>query len=271
MLYSVTEGAFSIGIPFKYQDEWRDDDYYVSKKYDNFEEEIREYDSKNFNFTIFKKEVLIKAKHYMDTQLIKSIPVAPLDIYGSSKDDKITKQHVISIILYCDYSELSSDFGTSHRKSSPFEPLSITKHRHQKYWWWSKLLLQSVHAHGIDNYFPRDLKGPFFTGMSFMMTLPQFHIKLLSPTSTSVHIEVAIKFSGQQGIILEFNNRFGMSQHTKAFDVSAISRFPEEDERYCSLWLCMFIFCFLFIFFSVYFYLDCLWVQRKPCISTVSG
>ena len=35
---------------------------YVTRKYNNFSAEIQEYDSKNFDYTIFKNEVLTKAK-----------------------------------------------------------------------------------------------------------------------------------------------------------------------------------------------------------------
>ena len=59
----------------------------------------------------------------------------------------------------------------------------------------------------------------------------EFNIFLYSPTSTSVRIEVAIKFSGDQGMIIEFNNKKGAAKHVKGFDVSWISRYREEDER----------------------------------------
>ena len=228
----MTEGAFNVGIPFKYQDEEKDDDYYVKRKYDNFFDEIAEYDSENFNYILFKNEVLTKAKQYMETELIKSIHAAEDDEYGLSVGDKISLENIISIILYCDYTRLSSDFSATHRKLSPFEPLSLTKERHRKYWWWSYLLLQTVQGYGINNEWSEErLIGPFFTGMSFMMSVPEFNISLLSPTSTSVQIQVAIKFSGQEGIILEFHNNNGYSQYVQAFDVSSISRYREEDER----------------------------------------
>ena len=62
----VSEGAFSVGIPFAYYVSREDDDRYVTipRKYDNFEDEIREYDSKNFNYIVYKTKVLTKAKQY---------------------------------------------------------------------------------------------------------------------------------------------------------------------------------------------------------------
>ena len=75
--------------------------------------------------------------------------------------------------------------------------------------------------------------GPFYCGMSRVMNMPQFQIQLRSPTSTTLHLEVAMKFSGEQGLIIEFSNNVSdlYSGHTKGFDVSYISRYKEEEER----------------------------------------
>ena len=75
------------------------------------------------------------------------------------------------------------------------------------------------------------LKGPFYCGMSTVLKMSQFHIHLLSPTSTSIHIQVALKFGGESGIIMELNNDQMHTKNTRAFDVSFLSRYKEEDER----------------------------------------
>ena len=81
------------------------------------------------------------------------------------------------------------------------------------------------------------LIGPFYCGMSVLMTLPSFAIRLCSPTSTSKQIHVAIKFSGDNGIIMQFNtpNTDGFKT-LRAFDCSFISRYKEEDERYDTIY-----------------------------------
>ena len=139
---------------------------------------------------------------------------------------------LISIILYTDYTDLSSSFSSTFRKSTVFEPRQATKQRHKKYYWLSKLLRETVSIYGKRNSFGEGLLGPFYCGMSTVMTMPEFAIKLLSPTSTSVHIEVAMKFSGEEGCIIEFNNEGGMATKVKGLDVSWLSRYKEEDERY---------------------------------------
>ena len=72
------------------------------------------------------------------------------------------------------------------------------------------------------------LKGPFFTGLSFVMNIPQFGINLNSPTSTSVHIEVATKFGGDDGMIIQLD--IG-DMWLRGFDCSWLSQYKEEDER----------------------------------------
>lgn len=103
------------------------------------------------------------------------------------------------------------------------------------YLWFSKILKETVEAYGKHNHYG-DFPGPFFCGMSKLMTMPQFAINLLSPTSiaTSGHIEVAMNFSGEDGIVIEFDNNGGMATQLKGLDVSWVSRFNEEDERYLS-------------------------------------
>ena len=64
------------------------------------------------------------------------------------------------------------------------------------------------------------------------MNMPQFQVSLLSPTSTSVQIQVAMKFSGDSGIIIEFSNERAEIPRIKGLDASFLSRFKEEDERH---------------------------------------
>eukprot|EP01084_Bolivina_argentea_P091116 164061_1 len=75
--------------------------------------------------------------------------------------------------------------------------------------------------------------GPFYTGMSFIMVVPEFNIRLCSPTSTSKHIEVTTRFSGEKGIIITFNNNGANypARYLRFLDCSWVSKFKEEDER----------------------------------------
>eukprot|EP01084_Bolivina_argentea_P148472 259553_1 len=63
--------------------------------------------------------------------------------------------------------------------------------------------------------------------------MPGFNIRLCSPTSTSIQIEVAAKFSGPNGIIIMFNHPEYVPPYVylRGFNVSWLSRYKEEHER----------------------------------------
>ena len=91
---------------------------------------------------------------------------------------------------------------------------------------------ETVEIFGEYNKF---LDPPFYTGISCVMEMQSFSLRLSAPTSTSTQIEVAIKFSGDNGIILQLtttNMLESNSSRLTGFDVSWISQFKEEDERY---------------------------------------
>ena len=277
----VSKGIFSIGLNYDYWSKYEDkkeqirNEMYVEKKYDNFQQEIYEYQHE-MSVKTFKNEVLVKAGEYLQSAAVKSTRCR-VDWYdsekypfGISEGSIISKHHLISIILYTDYTNLSGAFSCSFRKNGPFETLQSAKKRNQNYFWWSKSLKEAVCVYGDAYYIRRvneveyeidgwratwsfsavdlivygqeklrhnndravgKLRGPFYCGMSVVMNIPEFNITFLSPTSTSLHIEVAMKFSGDSGMIIEANNnKVGVT--TQALDVSWISRYPEEEERY---------------------------------------
>eukprot|EP01083_Nonionella_stella_P007447 21530_1 len=68
--------------------------------------------------------------------------------------------------------------------------------------------------------------------MNAVMSMPSFCMRLCSPTSTSKQIEVAMKFSGQHGIVLQMDNpNISQYKYLHGFNASWISRFKTEDER----------------------------------------
>ena len=252
----MSVGSFAVGLRFYYWDYYKSikempsdereagminhhsgydvSDLYVPKKYDSFGKEIDNYRYIKLNSVEFKKLVMTKAKKFMETKLIKSIKsydgwYRPRH-YNIPKKSSITLNHVLSIILYTDFSELSSNFTSSFRACTPYQTLSQIKARNSNYWWWSKSLREVVELFGdrVDNEYPI-----CYTGMSVVMNIPSFRMRLCSPTSTSTQIEVAMKFAGSQGMILQLQTKGIMwLDYVRAFDCSYISRYSEEEERY---------------------------------------
>ena len=80
--------VYSFGYPYKYGKTWKDNDWYISQKYDSFKQEmiqklnIQDWDS-----------WLIKATEHHDTRHCQRIP----EYLG----DSISVDHILAVMLYC--------------------------------------------------------------------------------------------------------------------------------------------------------------------------
>ena len=212
-------------------------DLYIKQKYSTFKQEILNYPY--ITIKQYKNEILTKAKTYHNTNYAKSIIAKERCIppsYGISKGSLITISHLISVILYTDYSNLSSHFSSTFRKNGPFDTLENVKNRNRRYFWMSKLLRETVEIFG-ECHENNGLVGPFYSGISRVINFANFFLRLSSPTSTTIHIEVAMKFSGDNGIIIQLDNPSGngLCRYLRGFNCSWISRYKEEDERCAQL------------------------------------
>eukprot|EP01084_Bolivina_argentea_P226122 382001_1 len=258
----IASSSFSIGLRFYYwrfystlketpynedKHNWNKNDHsghtvcnlYIKPKYTTFKEEISNY--KYISCIEYKKNVCMKVNKYLQTNIVKSTiasshwSVPYLEHYCIDEEAPLKFEHLLVLVFYCDYTDLSTDFSSSFRKMKKFETLNQIKKRNGEYYYFSKYLRECVEVYGQcsgwdDN---GDLRGPFFSGISMVMNMPSFNIRLCAPTSTSIQIEVAIKFSTTDGMIIEFDTPNNSPQHKylKAFNVSWISRYKSEDER----------------------------------------
>ena len=226
-MYAVSTNTFRVGIKLNYDNE--DDDNYVRPGHGCLKPEILEYEHITNNKELYESEIRKKAEAYGQTELVKSIFPNANSRLG----------YLICIILYTDYTALSTNFSSTFRAINKYEPIQSIKRRHRKYYRMSvglKMLMRIYgqdysEMHGHTGPLPR-LHGPFYCGISRIMTLPEFSIRLNSATSTSVQIAVAMRFGGSKGMIVQLDNSGGYAKNTRGLDCSWISRFKEEDERY---------------------------------------
>eukprot|EP01083_Nonionella_stella_P054155 143041_1 len=116
--------------------------------------------------------------------------------------------------------------------------MDAVKERNSVYYWMSRRLRECVEVFGQFNghdaryHDETSLKGPFYCGINCEIILPYLNMRLCAPTSTSKQIEVAMKFSKSDGIIIQMNNpNRAQYKHLRGFNASWISRHKEEDER----------------------------------------
>lgn len=219
-------------------------DLFVVCMYKNLKEEMMNYPLMDI---ATYQQIWSKAKIYSTSRAFKSATAclhrgyAPYEYYGIEVGSSLGFENLLCILMYTDLTNLSGAFTSTFRKKDPWESLSSIKRRNSRYFHWSKILRETVECYGMN--WP-DLMGPFYTGMSFVMTIPQFQMRLCSPTSTSVQLEVAMKFGGDDGLIMQMNNEGHTGfQVLSAFDCSIYSQYKEEDERYnnCILYFILFL------------------------------
>ena len=203
---------------------------YVTPKFDNYKDEILAH----MNVLIYDVFVMVKAKEFMITNRVRRMRAANIDRffeYGIEQDTPITISHIISLILYCDYSAYSTKFSSTFRCLSHKETMVDVKKRNSEFWYQSKYFRETIEIYGRRDGRDDSKSGPFFCGIDGVLCIPQFAIRLNSPTSTSRQIEVALNFAQRKGMIIELNN----TGHSRAkwfpfLDVAWLSRFPDEDE-----------------------------------------
>lgn len=131
----------------------------------------------------YTREILPKAERCLETQISKSLE-SKMDFEPTNMKygDPVVIENLISIILYCDYTALCTDFSKSFRKSHRFELQSHMKQRAAKYYHLGRSLMETITCYGKNGSTERgngalgQLKGPFYTGMSMVMKEPQFNI-----------------------------------------------------------------------------------------------
>ena len=226
---------------------------FVHPKYHNYKEEsLSHLSMKKYNLAI------IKAKEHMSTYMIKAMTCTGLNFAaepcGIAVGSILSINHVISVILYTDYSDYCSDFSSSFRKLSATESFQSVKKRNATYWFQSKYFRESVECYGtsgrnelFDEAMKYNIKGfrdiignigtqratdngPFYTGICQPLILPEFALNIFNPTSTSKDIEVSINFASRDGMILQLSRDItsGHGNHTYLtnFDCSWLSRYP---------------------------------------------
>eukprot|EP01084_Bolivina_argentea_P088154 159165_1 len=217
--------------------------WYIPEKYENIKQEI--LGNKLFCLSTYEFNVaMAKANNYIDVHLVKQMRSPSPDHlhFNIRPGTRLKISNLLSVFLYTDFSDLSKEFSTTFRKLQSYESLSSVKIRNAEFAQWARILRETVEYYGQDGYSEyfdgkrgrkrfRTLKGPFYSGMQVIMAIPEFNIRLYGPTSTSRQIEVAERFKGDSGIIMQFNN-VGERASIELFglDCSWLSNYNGEDE-----------------------------------------
>eukprot|EP01084_Bolivina_argentea_P223569 378251_1 len=152
-----------------------------------------------------------------------------LDVYGIKEQLSMQKQHLYSVKLYTDYSELCKIFCGAFRLrkiwDNQYERISSVQRRNEKIANWSKLLIESVQCYGT---FLTNNKMKYYRGIGMEFIFKRFITKFNVPMSTTTNFNSAVSFTEQcEGLILELKQ---YNEFLSGFDCSALSVFDHEQE-----------------------------------------
>ena len=195
----------------------------VYPKFENLKEEAMNSGLISLRFW---RKLNRKASHYLQSTRCKKMVddgTGALLKFGVPFGFKVTLSHLVALLLYTDSSAYCTALSETFRAIESGETIEEMNTRNSMYYWTSRYLRELVHCFGVK---AGAEKKVFFTGISYEMSIPQFQIGLIGPTSMSMAKEVAVRFAGENGMLIALKG--GMS---KCFNASPFSTYPEEQER----------------------------------------
>eukprot|EP01084_Bolivina_argentea_P020878 38787_1 len=112
--------------------------WYISEKYQNLKQEIiyNQFSKNKFSNSV------TKAKQYLRTKQIKKTKANKYwcTVYDIPRKLPISLNHIIALLLYCDYSDLCYWFSLTYRKMDYCESDAGLKSRHRNFFHFGKLL-----------------------------------------------------------------------------------------------------------------------------------
>eukprot|EP01084_Bolivina_argentea_P137016 241312_1 len=166
-----------------------------------------------------------------DANTASARKIAPWNDYCNIKpDDKISLDHLLSILFYTDLSELPLKMKTACREMLQNETINSIKKRHREFTHWLKLLSETIIFYGNTLSYTDNDQFSVYHGLNQQLLFESFTINLFTPTSTTTDMHQAFKFvaNNKDGVVLKLGaaNCIGAGY----FDTSALSSFGNEKE-----------------------------------------
>ena len=171
-------------------------DWYIPSKYSNIKEEA--LNNRCCSLSMFQWKMVLKKAEIKLTEWNKNKKNRKLVCNGSGTQNEKWKQcygladatpisvaHIVALLLYTNYTEMSFEFSKTFRRSGPFESDRLLKERHSEVAVWGRLLREIVECFGVQMSRRRDLKV-FYHGINREMIFPGTYINICGPMSTTL-------------------------------------------------------------------------------------
>ena len=227
-------------------------DWFIHVKYASFKEEALNNESSPFGLSEYSDTYALAKEKWQNILHLKRFTARKRKgnffekFYGIKPGTLITVDHVLSILLYTNYTKHSYLFSSTYRKNNLYESDRSLKTRHSEYYWWGKNLRESVEIYGEPMVHRKDIPT-FYHGISDSLLFNSTTIRLFGPVSTtaglffssfyisrdifgSVASDFIVAWSvfGSTGVVLDIQNR---NSGAKLFNMNFFSSFTGEDEK----------------------------------------
>eukprot|EP01084_Bolivina_argentea_P053493 98212_1 len=225
---------YSYGLKFYYWKYYQHSHKYIKKKnypkYTSFKEELLHNATARIGCQQFKYE-MHKASLHITTQCCRKRIAKPNYIsttyWGIQNNDAITVIHLVAVLIYCNYDGVQYEFSKTFRRIYPNECVASVKMRNAEFFYFTKLLYETVNIYGIICGGNENRIKRFYHGINKEMLFDSLSCNISSPFSTTSSFAVAVHFSKNVGMILE------LSAHAflKYWNCSWLSDFGNENEK----------------------------------------
>eukprot|EP01084_Bolivina_argentea_P161265 280760_1 len=190
MIHPVANSNYTI-------DQW----YICNEHYKNFKQEIVQnkfcgLSLMQWNNLVQKAEVHFKTDKARGIYCPRKESAKYYDLeYGS----RITKDHLIAMMAYCNYTNFQSKFSETYRHKDEADEEMIVRHEH--YYFMGKLLRENVECFGMNTTDQKTFS--VYHGTTEQFQLPSIFACVKGPLSTTMSYAVAVNFATNLGMILE--------------------------------------------------------------------
>eukprot|EP01083_Nonionella_stella_P190731 706327_1 len=232
----VSSNEYSFGFPFKYYQRFKHGKWFIRKKHSDLKHELLENPFLKLCHPLWQSQ-WETANAFVECNRLKFLRCKHIPIYsepqpkdtGIKEKSPITVPHVLSLLFYCNFTQLCTAFSSTFRRIRPDETDEEVKERNAHFFHWSRLLLEAIHLFGTP-LTARSFGKHTYHGVSRVMVFDSMNQQVYGPFSTTSQFNVALQFACDTGLVLTLN-RSSDIKYNKYFDCAYFSDFSGEAEK----------------------------------------
>eukprot|EP01084_Bolivina_argentea_P310282 536882_1 len=230
--------------------------WYISRKYTDFKTELLNNNIWHIGSAQFI-HLWTKALVHMRTDEAKSIQCRRQEEYAKcyemKSDQKVQLQHLMAMMVYCNFDLLQRKFTETFRYKDKYETDVQLKKRHGNYYFLGRYLREMAECFGMKYGDVKSKELSLYHGVNKRFTFTSLDACINGPFSTTLNYNVALNFCQNMGLILElsmvksewrfnyhfanyytgFSNYFESLSYLNCVDCSWLSDYPNEQEVFC--------------------------------------